>query len=709
MDYPTHTHKNPDPNPNPDPLPTSSDTTPLTFLPINQPSSPGPQRARRGYQSCDTCREKKKLCVTDPGGATCRRCQGEGRVCRTTVARKRRRIRSSVGVEGLVGLQGQQQEQVQDQVQEQVQVQEQPRRASVEIQVGRGTARVSTPSRGASTKERILSTHLLDASDALDLIAVAGSKENIDAGRLNEPQLRNVDAQPRPSHGGSSCGWKQFFLVKRGIVRADEAVEYLDFYLSMLWHLFPVVPQYYSSPDRYTELAATEPVLTVALIALASRYHILSGYNGTARSGRVHWRTWPWVQKLFQSSMWGSSGMRSYGAIAALLLFVEWHPKAINSPEDFISDRGELELFEPNYQSDGDAQTRPSIPERLNLVATAMLLSSAIALAQEIGCFDDHTHEATPGAALNHEWTRILRTFLRLTDESLALRLRLEPQLSNAQDLADHIPSNMVGDPHWESGVELGIHMRKARELLRSWRKGEAGSGAGVPLGAWEGFRRGLDRWKRQREFSNEDRELPLRSACLDIEYYYIRLCGLSPAAHIFERQAMDTSLSQFVDDATAASVDMLHCVLHRLAPTGAFKYAGVKIWLSIVCAALYLLKITLKTEDRLDRSSARIQLILRVVDSIKQNSPDDVHMAQRYAALLEILVNAALKSCAGEREPAQQNEEITPSYQHYNTAGGIDDGLDLTGDWIYGSEFWDSLPDMVGLNSVSNLFLNGE
>jgi hypothetical protein len=83
--------------------------------------------------------------------------------------------------------------------------------------------------------------------------------------------------------------------------------------------------------------------------------------------------------------------------------------------------------------------------------------------------------------------------------------------------------------------------------------------------------------------------------------------------------------------------------------------------------------------------------------------------MAQRYAALLEILVNAALKSCAGEREPAQPNERISPSYQQYHTTGIVEDGLDLTGDWIYGSEFWDSLPDMVGLNSVSNLFLAGE
>ncbi|RDW86628.1 Zn(II)2Cys6 transcription factor domain-containing protein [Aspergillus mulundensis] len=647
----------------------------ITFLPINQPGSPASQRARRGYQSCDNCREKKKRCVTAHGEATCRRCQDESRACLTTHRRKKRKIRPSLGAESLL---------------------EAPRVP--------GPAPAPLPDHDASTKQRILSTHLLDASDALDLIAVAGSKEDVDG-----------DVQSCSSHQDLSSEWRQFFLVKRGILRAEEAVEFLGFYFSTLWHLFPVVPEYYGAPENYTSLATAEPVLTIALIALSSRYHILSGYNGIARSERVHWRTWPWVQKLFQSSIWGSSAMRSHGAIAALLLFIEWHPRAINSSEDFIGDCGELELFEPHCQPDGDSHARPSIPERLNLVATAyrsnkmswMLLSSAIALARELGVFEGQTVE---GSALSQEWTRILRTFIRLADESLALRLRLEPQLAGGHGVADHIPTSMVGDAHWESGVELGIHMCKARELLRSWRKSEAGSGAGagVPLGAWEGFRRGLDRWKRQREFSNggADRDLPLRAACLEVEYYYIRLCGLSPAAHIFERLPdMETEgagalqLAQLASDATTASIDMLHCVLHRLSPTQGFKYAGVKIWLYTVCAALYLLKITLQTEEQLDRSSPRIRLIRGVVDALKQNAPDDVHMAQRYAALLEILINAALRSCAGD--PVRQRES-SPLY----TAMGPEVGIDTAADWIYGSEFWDSLPDMVGLNGVSSLFL---
>jgi hypothetical protein len=76
--------------------------------------------------------------------------------------------------------------------------------------------------------------------------------------------------------------------------------------------------------------------------------------------------------------------MRSLGSIVALLLFIEWHPQAINSPEDLISDCADMKIFGPHSQlSGGEALHRtetaesyrsrdpPSIPEKLNLVATA--------------------------------------------------------------------------------------------------------------------------------------------------------------------------------------------------------------------------------------------------------------------------------------------------------------------------------------------------
>ncbi|KAL4988832.1 hypothetical protein BDW68DRAFT_158156 [Aspergillus falconensis] len=41
--------------------------------------------------------------------------------------------------------------------------------------------------------------------------------------------------------------------------------------------------------------------------------------------------------------------------------------------------------------------------------------------------------------------------------------------------------------------------MSKARDLLRDWRRGQHWAGSASRCPAWTNFRRGLDRWRRQR------------------------------------------------------------------------------------------------------------------------------------------------------------------------------------------------------------------
>lgn len=252
-----------------------------------------------------------------------------------------------------------------------------------------------------------------------------------------------------------------------------------------------------------------------------------------------------------------------------------------------------------------------------------MLLSTAISLAQEMGCLDEeqvlgHTDSRLARDSIRLGWIRILSTFVRLTDESLALRLRLEPHLANSSwmEVIDHLPSNLMADGVLESTVDLATHMRKARELLRSWRRNHQGTGPAVPITAWESFRRGLDRWEKHRHFSrtggfvrlysvirdpmlrSKPIDLSLRGACLDIEYYYVRLCGFSPAAHMFESSPEThpgdiyvESLSQFAEEATKASVKMLELAIQCFTLSKPFTYAAVRYWLYIFCASLYLLK----------------------------------------------------------------------------------------------------------------------
>lgn len=139
-----------------------------------------------------------------------------------------------------------------------------------------------------------------------------------------------------------------------------------------------------------------------------------------------------------------------------------------------------------------------------------ILLSIGISLAEEIGCFEDpsgrvHTKPRTPDSVDHVDWPHILCTFIRITDGSLSLRLRLESQLRGLRsvEIADCIPSALAADGFWESTADLATQMGKARDLLRSWRKSQHGTGPAIPLAAWDSFRRSLDRWKRQRQLNS--------------------------------------------------------------------------------------------------------------------------------------------------------------------------------------------------------------
>lgn len=351
----------------PDMLPSPGSSKSFTFLPVNSPGSPNTHRVRRGNQSCDNCRDKKKRCEEPFAEGGCRKCQEESKPCLTTRRRKKRKL-----------------------------VVQQRRGEGAGVSethpFDNGNARAETlgddqertlgedgsSEKLPSAKEQIMSTNLLDARDALDLIDAAGSREHMDDNRVHQKkqeahQNRNVTQSGQNSGPASSpkSSLDGFFLVRKGILRPSEVREYLDFYFRQLWDSFPVIPRRYSTSNTYELLANREPVLVISLVALASRYHHLSGPNGAVRSERIHWRAWPWVQRLFQSAMWGSSVMRSYGAIAALLLFIEWHPKAINFQEDFLDDYGETDLFESQHHGPDGQAGEAKISPRLSLVATA--------------------------------------------------------------------------------------------------------------------------------------------------------------------------------------------------------------------------------------------------------------------------------------------------------------------------------------------------
>lgn len=371
--------------------------TGVLFMPVNRTASPDSQKFRRAYLSCDTCRKKKSRCEpTQHRSSQCARCFREGKACNFTQRKPRKRLKNTHQQSATLdhGPQPHQTDLPEQNyvhgdlghssnsvVNSEVYIEndgDQP------IQVSEDESRVNLfPTQSHATR-CIVSTQLHNTADALDLLALTTGGETSD---LQSVQERNdgLDAgatsmETARSEADEKLKFDQFLLVKKGIVTKEELIEYLDFYFQTLWPLRPLIPSHYAKRQRYADIADQEPVLLLTLTAISSRYHNLSGPNGEIRSERIHWRTWPWTQRYLQSALWGSSCTRTLGTVASMLIFIEWHCKAINTPGDFDDEIGLPVLTDSRSRgfngrasdiSNKARRNRTALLEDLNLVASA--------------------------------------------------------------------------------------------------------------------------------------------------------------------------------------------------------------------------------------------------------------------------------------------------------------------------------------------------
>jgi hypothetical protein len=297
----------------------------IHFLPINDANPTGSRPFVRAYLSCDNCRKRKSRCdQPESASGRCSRCIREGKVCNFTQRRPRRK-RDRDGCQSLAPL---------DQDQSNTAVWDGMAPANLDSNP-HGASDGDNPDADAShttVTNRLISTQLSSAYDALGVLAFTATQSHADAATPGDhlPQgSRNAGRQHLSQELPGD-----FLLVRKGILTREEMVEYLEFYFRTLWPLRPVVHAHYSRRENFSDLINEEPMLAVTLTLLASRHHILSGARGEARSERIHWRVWPWLKSYLQSALWGSKSTRTCGAVASMLLLMEWHFKAINFKAD---------------------------------------------------------------------------------------------------------------------------------------------------------------------------------------------------------------------------------------------------------------------------------------------------------------------------------------------------------------------------------------
>src|SRR5688572_27890949 len=139
-----------------------------------------------------------------------------------------------------------------------------------------------------------------------------------------------------------------------------------------------------------------------------------------------------------------------------------------------------------------------------------MLLANAIALAREGCCFETEA----PGLLdpmddhriVNRDWARVICVFIYIADENLALRLDIDPMLTetarkNTVDKFSKVFTYSLPEKeHWESYFELTEEIKKVRESLQELKKTASKPYNYDMVPALVYTQRRLERWKRQFE-----------------------------------------------------------------------------------------------------------------------------------------------------------------------------------------------------------------
>ncbi|ROT42115.1 hypothetical protein SODALDRAFT_303160 [Sodiomyces alkalinus F11] len=266
-----------------------------------------------------------------------------------------------------------------------------------------------------------------------------------------DPELAKPDLSAQPGYVDAIKAWNRFRFVRAGWFTAHEAIEYIDYYYEYLSPLTPISPPTFRTPASHLTLLTEEPILTVTLLTIASRYRRMSGTGGHCRSHAIHEQLWNYLRGMIERCLWGQEAfgggfvamaagassmedpqtsstapwrglrkgsLRTLGTIESLMILTEWHPRALHFPPDEAID----ELMLPSYDGSDLASTDENGNQRLSAGIGGrrieswlepawrsdrmcwMLLSTAMGLAYELGVFDDIDELLRDGAISRPEY-----------------------------------------------------------------------------------------------------------------------------------------------------------------------------------------------------------------------------------------------------------------------------------------------------------------
>ncbi|KAF2138862.1 uncharacterized protein K452DRAFT_300917 [Aplosporella prunicola CBS 121167] len=236
----------------------------------------------------------------------------------------------------------------------------------------------------------------------------------------------NEDGFDEAGYQSAIRAWSKFRFVRAGWFTAKEALAYMDYFYKYLSPLTPIVVPNFERYESHITLLTEEPMLVVTLLTVSSRYMTLTGPGSSSRPFAIHEKLWNYLQGMIDRMIWGQEqfgggfcgagaqqscdvnplsrkGLRALGTVESLMLLTEWHPRALHFPpgddDDELMAREEPVSF---AETNSNEQYRGIGGQRIDSWLEPcwrsdrmcwMLLGNALALAYEIGVFDE-TSEA---------------------------------------------------------------------------------------------------------------------------------------------------------------------------------------------------------------------------------------------------------------------------------------------------------------------------
>ncbi|KAH8672825.1 hypothetical protein BGZ60DRAFT_405685 [Tricladium varicosporioides] len=493
-----------------------------------------------------------------------------------------------------------------------------------------------------------------------------------------------IDSLPKPSSAVVEL-WKRSRFVRQGWLLASQAILYIDLFFLNLSPLSPIISNYYADHKNHHALIHSEPMLCVTILTISSRYHILQGDGGILRSDDIHRKFWLHWKKLYTRVLYGQEAkskviIRTVGTIESLLLMTEWHARALHFPLDLDGSDDEIpdEIDdEPDRMDSNSRDCRKSTAEiegaaRRSDKMSWMLLGSALTLAHELGISDQRLQDrdlaskdfSSPNGREQAEFIELRRSrprrLLYIYINQLASRLGWSSMIPRI--ISDSAEPSLGGeaDRQWYNvtsrWISLTRLMKTASDMLFSPVTMKQLLRTGNYVTSLEHFGHLLQDWNKEYDTLRADKRL---LDILSIEFQFTRAYINSLAVQavvdrafqaaapqygptdfvmtcVFERHSVDwTFIQEVVDGSRRALKKVL-----ELNENGHLRYCPVRIFSRITSASILLLKAT-GLGARVEEAQLSLELLSQLVDALRFDPVDELHLANRYASLLETHLKA--------------------------------------------------------------------